>query len=136
MSMSREDVIKKIAEITSKEFHYVENEGGSSSSYLNNNEEKIMDDASETGNNNTESVTQISTASSSTSLDDLQKIFGGIIVNKYLMETRQMTRKEYLQYAKGLKQSDVLDHPLLYSMFRSEDQSQVNFLEWIDRFKK
>ena len=136
MSMSREDVIKKIAEITSKEFDYVESEGSSSSSHFDNNEEKIMDDVGEAGNNNTESVTQVSTTGSSTSLDDLQKIFGGIIVNKYLMETRQMTRKEYLQYAKGLKQSDVLDHPLLYSMFRSEDQSQVNFLEWIDRFKK
>lgn len=136
MLMSREDVIKKIAEITSKEFDYVEDERSSSSSDFDNNEEKIVDDAGEAGSNSTESATQVTTAVSSTSLDDLQKIFGGVIVNKYLMEARQMTRKEYLQYAKGLKQSEILDHPLLYCMFRSEDQSQVNFLEWIGRFKK
>lgn len=136
MLMSREDVIRKIAEITSKEFEHVENERSSSSSDSDNNEEKIVDDACEVRSNSAESTAQVTTSSTATSLNDLQKIFGGIIVNKYLMDTRQMTRKEYLQYSKGLKQSDVLDHPLMYSMFRSEDQSQVNFLEWIDRFKK
>ena len=136
MLMSREDVIKKIAEITSKEFDYVESERGSSSSSAYNNEEKTMDDVGQIASDSSESITQVSTACSTTSLDDLQKIFGGNIVNKYLMDTRQMTRKEYLQSTKGLKQSDVLDHPLLYSMFRSEDQPQVNFLEWVGRFKK
>lgn len=136
MMMSKEDVLKKLAEITGKEVVCVASEGVSSQQDSDNNEEEIVDDAVEAGSDSTERSSEDSTASATSSLEDLHKIFGGNIVNKYLMDARQMTRKEYLNYSKGLKQSELLEHPLLYVMFRSEGQAQVNFFEWLDRFKK
>jgi hypothetical protein len=135
--MSREDVLKQLAFITGKvEASDVKSEGESSSQDINNNQEETVDDASEIGSDNSEPVTENATGSTASSLEDLQKVFGGNIVNKYLMDARQMTRKEYNQYSKGLTQSELLDHPLLYIMFRAENQAQVNFLEWVSRFKK
>lgn len=136
MIMSKEDVLKKLAEITGREVVCVASEGVDPQQSSDNNEEKIVDNVVETGSDPAEGSTEDGAASATSSLEDLQKIFGGNIVNKYLMDTRQMTRKEYLHYTKALNQSEVLEHPLLYIMFRSEGQAQVNFFEWLDRFKK
>ena len=136
MIISKEDALKKLAEITGKGIIYVESERNNASSDFDNNQEKIVVNATEIERNTAERHATISTSNSSSSLDDLRNIFGGIVVNKYLMECRQMTKKEYLFYTKGIKQSDLLDHPLLYAMFRAEDQAEVNFFEWINRFKK
>jgi hypothetical protein len=135
--MSKDEVLQKLAEITgkAKELSYVENQRVDASEDIDNNEEKAVDDIAEARSNTTERSSENSTTSATSSLEDLQKIFGGNIVNKYLMDTRQMTRKEYIHYTKGLKRSELMDHPLLYLMFRSEDQAQVNFFDWINRFK-
>jgi hypothetical protein len=47
-----------------------------------------------------------------------------------------MSKKEYLKHSKGKSQDEILSDPLLYVMFRSEDQSDVNFFSWLDRFPK
>jgi len=136
--MSKDEVLVKLAEITvnTKELSHVQNQRIDTEEDINNNQKKTVDDAAAIGGDTTERFSENTTSESASSLEDLQKIFGGNIVNKYLMETRQMTRKEYLSYTKGLAQSELMDHPLLYTMFRSEDQAQVNFFEWINRFKK
>lgn len=136
MIISKEEILKKIAEITGKEVICVENKRTDSPQSVDNNEEEIVDDVVEARSDSTEGSSEDITASTASSLEDLQKIFGGNIVNKYLINTRQMTRKEYLHYTKGLKQSEILENALLYVMFRSEGQAQVNFFEWLDRFKK
>lgn len=68
---------------------------------------------------------------------ELAKIFDATkIVNNKIMDGRQMTRKEYLSYSKGLTEDEVGDHPLVFKMFRSEDQGEANFLYWLEKFPK
>jgi len=62
-------------------------------------------------------------------------LYGGRILNKHVLDSRQLTRKEYLSLTKGLTRSQLLEHPLLYAFFRAEDQNEFNFFEWIKRFK-
>jgi hypothetical protein len=56
----------------------------------------------------------------------------GFIINNAVV----MSKKEYLKHSKGKSQDEILSDPLLYVMFRSEDQSDVNFFSWLDRFPK
>lgn len=138
MMMSKEDILKRLAEITGKvkEYDDVKSQGDNASTDIDNNEEETLDDAIEIASDNSEPDADSTTASTSASLIEFQKIFGGNIVNKYLLEARQLTKKEYVQYCKGLTQAELLEHPLLYMLFRAEEQSQVNFFEWLNRFKK
>lgn len=53
---------------------------------------------------------------------------------KLICETKQMTKKEYLAETKGLDEQDILAHPLLYLMFRSEGQTEGHFVQWLSGF--
>jgi hypothetical protein len=53
---------------------------------------------------------------------------------KLICETKQMTKKEYLTETKGLNDKDILAHPLLYVMFRSEGQTEGHFVQWLSKF--
>lgn len=55
---------------------------------------------------------------------------------KLICDTKQMTKKEYLAETKGLDEQDILAHPLLYLMFRSEGQTEGHFVQWLSRFSK
>jgi hypothetical protein len=61
-------------------------------------------------------------------------VFGGKIVNGKVLGGRQMTRKEYLLYSKGLTQSQIMNHRYVYKMFRAEKQNEANFIHWTDSF--
>ena len=66
---------------------------------------------------------------------ELQRLFkDSSITNNKILGGRTMTRKEYLQYTKGLMREDVNNHPLIHKMFRSEGQSEAFFTKWLDRF--
>jgi hypothetical protein len=69
-------------------------------------------------------------------VEEYQSMFGGEIVNNYLMNNRQMTHEEYVSHSRGLKQEEMLSHPLMYAMFRADGQKEFNFFEWMSRFKK
>ena len=56
----------------------------------------------------------------------------GMIINS----TIEMSKKEYMKQIKGKTQDDILSDPLLYIMFRSEEQGDANFFSWLDRFPK
>lgn len=56
--------------------------------------------------------------------------------NNKILDGRNMTRKEYLKYTKKLSKQEVLSHPLLYRMFRSEEQMEGNFHSWLDQFEE
>ena len=58
-------------------------------------------------------------------------ITGKLICNKV-----SMTKKDYLKHIKGMTADKVLDDPLLHVLFRSEEQPEVNFFSWLDRFPK
>jgi hypothetical protein len=134
--MSKDEVLERLAEITgkAKEQDDVQDQRDNPPADIDNNEEANVDDAAEAGSDN--SGSDDTAASSSSSVEEFQKIFGGNIVNEFLLDGRKMTKKEYTQYCKGLTQTELLAHPLLYMLFRSEDQSQVNFFDWLNKFKK
>lgn len=56
--------------------------------------------------------------------------------NNKILDGRDMTRKEYLKYTKHLSKQEVLNHPLMYRMFRSEEQMEGNFHSWLDQFEE
>jgi hypothetical protein len=58
-------------------------------------------------------------------------ISGALISNQIIMN-----RKDYLKHTKSITQDELLEDPLLYVLFRSEDQSEVNFFNWINKFPK
>lgn len=140
MIMSKEDVLKKLAQITGKvlidEEVYKEIDLSITCQDTDNSEEEIVDDASEVGDNNEPGPSEEPAQESSAQVKEYLETFGGELVNNHLLNSRQMTRKEYLQLSKSLKQEELLAHPLLYVMFRSEDQGEQNFFDWINRFKK
>jgi hypothetical protein len=134
--MSKDEVLKRLAEITGKGDGDVKSQGDNTPADIDNNKEETVGNASETRSDNSESIADSTTPSASPLLEEFKKIFGGNVVNEYLLDGRQMTKKEYAQYCKGLTQAELLGHPLLYMLFRAEDQSQVNFFEWLNKFKK
>lgn len=57
--------------------------------------------------------------------------------NGFLIENKiGMTRKDYLKHIKSLTQESLLSDPLLYVLFRAEEQGDANFFQWIERFPK
>jgi hypothetical protein len=56
----------------------------------------------------------------------------GILINNSI----QMSKKDYLKYIKNLSREALLKDPLLYILFRSEEQGDANFFHWIERFQK
>jgi hypothetical protein len=126
--ITREEALNRLQEILNKG----NKDGGerpSGSSNIDDNKVENAKDVIEAGDNSGDRL-------NSHKVEDYQAVFGGDVSNVYLLGTRQMTRKEYLNYSKGLSQKDVLEHPLLYCMFRSEGQGEGNFFEWLSRFKK
>lgn len=68
----------------------------------------------------------------------LAKEWKGEIVNKVILNNkRKMTRKEYLKLKKTFKTiEDFMNSPLLYLMFRSEEQAEAGFISWTTLIEK
>jgi len=67
----------------------------------------------------------------------LQKLFAGSkIVKNKILYGRQMTKKEYNKYVKGLDLESYYKHPLMHKMFRAEGQTDPNFMSFTNRFNK
>lgn len=65
------------------------------------------------------------------------KYEGEVSINgKIINFKKNMTRKEYLHETKKMSQDQVLNHPLLFVFFRSEDQDSAFFHEWLSKFPK
>ena len=65
-------------------------------------------------------------------LDKLAKEWKGeVIKGSILHNKRRMTRKEYLA-VKFKTEDDFWKSPLIYVMFRSEDQADASFITWTD----
>lgn len=126
--ITREEALNRLQQILNKGDKDA-GEGISGSSNTHDNKVEDVKDVVETKDNTDDRL-------NTRKVEDYQAIFGGDVVNAYLLGTRQMTRKEYLSYSKGLTQEQLLQHPLLYCMFRSEDQGESNFFEWLARFKR
>jgi hypothetical protein len=64
--------------------------------------------------------------------------YSGTLVNgRILHNRRQMTRKEYLDMKKKFKSVDEFwKSPALYLMFRSEGQTEANFMHWTTVIEK
>ena len=89
--------------------------------------------AASTTEEKTESTGEIEV---SEELKQLAKQYDGKIYNNCILENKiQMSRKDYLSISKKLTHKQLLEHPLLYVMFRSEGQGDANFFEWTARFK-
>lgn len=75
---------------------------------------------------------------SSKELVELAMKWGAVISdNGFLIENSiPMTRKEYLKHTKNMNVDQVIVDPLLYIMFRSEEQGEANFFNWLERFPK
>lgn len=69
-------------------------------------------------------------------LDAMVKKYGGKIYNDRLVDADVMSRKEYLSIVRDLTRDQVVSHPLVHVLFRSEGQSSSNFFEWINSFKE
>lgn len=124
--MTIEEVRKRITEILNKE-DADGSQGVSTSSGAEDNQVKNDENVIQVRDNNGNQVHKI---------DDYHNTFGGSIFNGYVINGREMTRKEYLTYSKNLKQDELLKHPLLYLMFRAEGQGEANFFDWLSKFKK
>ena len=65
-----------------------------------------------------------------------QKMFAGsVIVKGKILNGRQMTKKEYNKYTKGMTIEEYYGHPLMYKMYRSEGQIDPSFMTFPERFK-
>jgi len=127
--ITREEALKRLAEIIKKDGNEQDEGTGASECAESNSHEAIQDDGA-SGHSEGEG------SENSGILLEYYQQYGGRIVNQYILDSRQLTRKEYTALTKGLTQSQLLEHPLLYAFFRSEDQSEFNFFEWLGKFKK
>ena len=58
------------------------------------------------------------------------------ITGKLISNTISMQRKDYLKHVKTSTQESLLSDPLLYILFRSEEQGEPNFFAWLEKFPK
>jgi hypothetical protein len=65
-------------------------------------------------------------------------LWGGVLSGRGVIieNSVQMSKKDYQKHIKGKTQDDILSDPLLYILFRSEEQSESNFFQWLDKFPK
>jgi hypothetical protein len=56
---------------------------------------------------------------------------GKLVCNKV-----DMNRKDYLKHTRTITQEQLLDDPLMYVLFRSEEQPEGNFFHWLERFPR
>jgi hypothetical protein len=56
---------------------------------------------------------------------------GKLVCNKV-----DMNRKDYLKHTRTITQEQLLDNPLMYVLFRSEEQPEGNFFHWLERFPR
>lgn len=67
----------------------------------------------------------------------LDSYSGTLVKGRILHNRRQMTRKEYLDMKKKFKSIDEFwKSPALYLMFRSEGQTEANFMHWTTTIEK
>lgn len=63
--------------------------------------------------------------------------YGGEIKDSgYIIGGRQITSREYSSIVRGMTQNELLYHPMLYKLFRAENQKESNFIQWINKFKE
>lgn len=55
---------------------------------------------------------------------------------KLIEHTQDMKKVEYNQITKKMTQKEVLNHPLLYVLFRAEEQKEGHFWSWLEQFSK
>lgn len=68
---------------------------------------------------------------------ELQRLFPGSKIEEgRVMYGRQMTIKEYYKYTKNMTSDEFFTHPLMYKIFRAEGQTNPNFIDFSNRFKK
>jgi len=68
-------------------------------------------------------------------LEELSKQYQGSIDSGFITCNKvQMSRKDYLKHVKDMTQTAIYGDPLLYVLFRSEQQSNINFLDWMSGF--
>jgi len=94
---------------------------------------------------NVESIVVISTNDRPSTLEcdnnnvirgDLSIRYNGVMVGKFVLDNKiQMTRKDFFKTSKNLTHDEIMNHPLLYVMFRSEGQMEPNFIRWMEGFK-
>lgn len=126
--ITREEALRRLSEIIARG-NDGKNERSDASEHTKTNTDEVVQDAGATRSSE-------GARSQDSRLLDYYGQFGGRIVNDYILDSRQITRKEYLAMTRGLTQSQLLEHPLLYAFFRSEDQNEFNFFEWLGKFKK
>ena len=92
---------------------------------------------SETKTDSTETISSSNIASIH-ELDTFAKEWKGEIVNKVILKNeRRMTRKEYLKMKRTFKTTEEFyNSPLLYLMFRSEEQADASFITWTTLIEK
>lgn len=68
---------------------------------------------------------------------EFQKMFAGSrIVKNKIHDGRQMTKKEYNKYIKGLNIESYFEHPLMYKMFRAEGQLEHSFIAFTNKLNR
>ena len=143
--MTSLEIASKLAEITGKTANTFLNKEVTSVQQ-NYGDEKFCESASEVevneicnNANTTTSVVQVETIPSKFTLEEIEKYakeYNGKVVNNFILHFKTlMPRKEYLTLSKGMSEDEALGHPLLYVMFRSIDQNEVSFINWLGRFK-
>lgn len=155
--MTRDEIAIKLAQITGRpiqEFLDVEEENEQHSrqnseitSNVNSTENRNSDDDTNTElphrirptqgfNSPTDDRNFSQTRDNESDGHEVDSEFGGQIINGKVIGGREMTRKEYLKYTKGLTCDEILKHKYLYKMFRAEKQNEVFFHRWVDSFPK
>lgn len=146
--MTREEIMKKLAEIkgTMNDRSGIVDSGSGEQTDdvepVESVEEPVIsgpDNASDDGGHRVvESVVEVEPFKPSAELIALAQVWQAQIgeTGKLVFNQIDMSRKDYLKHSKSLTQEQLLDDPLLYILFRSEEQPEGNFFQWLERFPK
>lgn len=105
--------------------------------YDNTDRDRVLDE-SEDDTNGASSPDIRSTRTHSPELIELAMKWGATIglTGKIINNKVIMSRKEFLKYSKNMTQKEALTDPLLYVMFRSEEQSEGSFWDFLGKFSR
>jgi hypothetical protein len=146
--MTREEIMKKLAEIkgTMNDRPTIMDTG---SREQDNNVEPTLDveDEPVSGPDNApsdggyraiESVVEVESFRPTPELIALAQTWQAEIgeTGKLVCNKVDMNRKDYLKHTRTITQEQLLDDPLMYVLFRSEEQPEGNFFHWLERFPR
>jgi hypothetical protein len=85
-----------------------------------------------------ESVVEVESFRPTTELTALAEAWQAEIgeTGKLVCNKVDMNRKDYLKHTRTITQEQLLDDPLMYVLFRSEEQPEGNFFHWLERFPR